>query len=204
MQGGGGNTADFRSWAQEVSGVFRAYPYSGLPYGAAGTSSPADRTVYVEADTSIDPDGIAPSSLLDDVRDSITTDPDTNEARQPLGLTDDTLYVESITRISIYIEVRNLDVDVAIEAQVKSDIDDAVDEYLRSIAPFIPGLDVESEREDTITALVLSDIIQDILSSVGGSAEAVAFGLSFGTSLPTYTLNPGELCKSGGVNYVTT
>ena len=31
-QGGGGNTADYRKWSQEVTGVTRAYPYSGLPF----------------------------------------------------------------------------------------------------------------------------------------------------------------------------
>lgn len=203
-QGGGGNTADYRDWSQEVPGVYRAYPYAGLPYGSTSISSPPDRTVYIEADTTIDPDGIAPSSLLDDVRDSITTDPDTGIARQPLGLTDDTLYVESITRLSIFVEIRNLDVESSIEAQVKSDIEDAIEVYLRLITPYVPGLDPEDERADTITDLVISRIVQDVVSSVGGSAEAVSFGLTSGSSIPTYTLNPGETTKLGGVSYVTT
>ncbi len=203
-QGGGGNTVDYRNWSQEVTGVVRAYPYSGLPFGSTSTSSPADRTVYVEADITIDPDGIAPSSMLDDVRDSITTDPDTGIARQPLGLTDDTLFVETINRLSIFVEIRNLIVEASIESQVKSDIADAVELYLRSIAPYIPGLDPEEERMDTITDPTVSSVVQDVVGSVGGSVEAVSFGLSSGTSIATYTLNPGELTKSGGIIYVTT
>lgn len=203
-QGGGGNTADYRKWSQEVSGVARAYPYSGLPYGSTSTSTPPDRTVYVEADTTIDADGIAPSSMLDDVRTSITTDPDTGIARQPLGLTDDTLYIESISRLSIFVEIRNLDVEASIESQVKSDIDDAIELYLRSIAPYVPGLDVVEERMDTITDPVISSVVQDVVGAAGGTIEAVSFGLSSGTSIPTYTLNPGELTKTGGITYVTT
>jgi len=203
-QGGGGNTADYRKWSQEVAGVARAYPYSGLPFGSLLISSPADRTVYIEADVSIDADGIAPTVMLDSVRDSITTDPDTGISRQPLGLTDDTLYVESISRLSIYSEIRNLEVEASILAQVKTDIDNAIELYLRSIAPYVPGLDPEEERMDTITDPSMSKVVQDVVASVGGSVEAVSFGLSFGTSIPAYTLNPGELTKSGGVNYVTT
>ena len=203
-QGGGGNTADYRKWSQEVAGVARAYPYAGLPFGSTSTSTPPDRTVYIEADVSIDADGIAPSNMLDDVRDSITTDPDTGIARQPLGLTDDTLYVESISRISIFTEIRNLDVDAAIESQVKSDIADAIELYLRSIAPYVPGLDPIEERMDTITDPVMSSIVQDVVGAAGGSVEAVSFGLTSGTSIPTYTLNPGELVKSGGITYVAT
>lgn len=202
--GGGGNTADYRNWSQEVAGVARAYPYSGLPFGSTAVSSPPERTVYVEAETSIDPDGIAPQALLDDVRDSITTDPNTGIARQPLGLTDDTLYVESITRLSIFTEIRNLDVEASIESQVKSDIEDAVELYLRTIAPFIPGLDPEDERMDTITDPVMSQVVQDVVGAAGGTCEAVSFGLTSGTTIPSYTLNPGELTKNGGINYVTT
>jgi len=201
--GGGGNAADYRNWSQEVAGVARAYPYSGLPYGSSLVSTTADRTVYIEAETSIDPDGIAPGVLLDSVRDSITTDPDTGIARQLLGLTNDTLYVESITRLSAFLEIRNLVVEAAIEAQVKSDISDAVDLYLRFIAPFIPGIDPEDERTDTINNPILSSIVNDVVSAAGGTVEAVTFGLSFGSTIPTYTLNPGELIKNGGITYVT-
>jgi hypothetical protein len=203
-QGGGGNTADYRKWAQQVAGVARAYPYAGLPTGSTATATAIDRTVYVEADVSIDPDGIAPGSLLDDVRDSINTDPDTGISRPPLGLTDATLYVESIDRLSIYIEIRNLVVDSAILAQTKTDIDAAIDLYLRAIKPFIPGLDVERERNDTITAGSLANVIQDVVKSVGGNFESVSFGLSPATSISSYTLNPGETTKTGAVSYVTT
>ena len=121
---GGANATDHKIWAEAVTGVRRAFPFAGRP-ASEGTSYPGDRTVYVEATTTVDADGIAPSSLLDAVRDAINTDPDTGESRSVLGLTDDTLFVESITRTAMYVKMYSLDVDAAQEAALKSDMEDA-------------------------------------------------------------------------------
>lgn len=197
---GGGNAADYKAWAEEVAGVFAAYPYAGKPAGG-GTSYPGDRTVYVEADTAINPDGIAPQALLDEVRDSLNTDPDDSESRPPLGLIDATLYVETIYRTAIYVEVRSLDVSADIEAQVKGDIEEALTAYFLSIKPYLPGIDILTERNDSITDLTVSDIVQDILTANGGSAQGVGFGPSVGVFYSIYLLNPGELAKLGSVSY---
>lgn len=199
---GGGNSSDHRKWAEEVAGVFRAFPYSGLPIDDPGTDAPLDRTVYVEANTDIDSDGIAPPSLLTSVRDSINTDPETGLDRSPLGLNDDQLYVVSIYRNDVYFEVRGLDVPVSDEASVKSNIESALVVYARSVAPYIDGLDFEGDRNDVITDLVISSIVQSIVADVGGSASGVAFGFSPGVFIPAYTLAQGETLKSAGVTYV--
>ena len=44
---GGGNSADYRIWSEEVSGVKRAFPYAGGPIDQV-TPTPPERTVYVE------------------------------------------------------------------------------------------------------------------------------------------------------------
>lgn len=201
---GGGNAADYRQWAQEVAGVTRAYPYAGKPILLLLESSPPDRTVYVEADTTIDPDGIAPQSLLDEVRDTITTDPVTGLARQPLGLTDDTLFVESIARSEFFVEIRNLTISDDLVAKAKSEIEDALTAYFVLIKPFVDGLDSILDRNDKITDLTVSNVVQDVLSANGGTAAGVSFGQTLGESLPEYQLSPGELSKlaSGGINYV--
>jgi hypothetical protein len=202
---GGGNAADYREWAQEVAGVARAYPFAGKPIALLLDSDPPDRTVYVEADTTIDPDGIAPQSLLDEVRDTITTDPTTGLARQPLGLTDDTLYVESISRTEFYVQITGLDVSADIEANVKADISTALTAYFLLIKPFVDGLDSILDRNDKITDLTVSNVVQDVLSANGGTANSVAFDISPGGSIPEYQLSMGELAKlaaSGGITYV--
>ena len=205
--GGGGNTADFRRWSESVSGVERAYPYSVNPTDLEiddGSSVPPERTVYIEAESSIDPDGIAPQSLLDEVEAAIITNLNTGIANQPLGLTNDTLFVVSISMTSIFVRIINLIVDPSLEAQVKNDIDIAMALYFLDLRPFIPGLDSEIDRNDTITDPSVSCIVQGIVKAYGGSAQGVGFGLSPGIFISAYTLLPGEKTKSGGVSYVTT
>lgn len=196
-EGGGGNSFDYRNWSQEVSGVTRAFPFAGQP---TVTGTPPDRTVFIEADTTIDPDGIAPQALLDDVRDSITTDPLTGLSRQPLGITDSTLWVESIIRSEYFIEITGLVIDSAIETETKAEIKTAVTNYFLSLNPFVAGLDFLGDKNDVITQLTISDIIQDILKARGGSATSIAFGLVFGSypSTPD-TLGPGEKAKLGTI-----
>ncbi|MEE9499608.1 MAG: baseplate J/gp47 family protein [Nitrospinaceae bacterium] len=202
--GGGGNAADYRNWAQETVGVVRAYPYAGKPADLLAESSPPDRVVYIESTTAIDADGIPPQSLLDDARTSITTDPETGLARQPLGLTDDTLFVEAIIRTPFFVQITGLIVESTIEAAVKDEIEAQLTAYFLSLDPFIDGVDSVVERDDLITDLTVSNVVQDVLSANGGSAQAVAFDINFGGSLPEYQLGQGEKAKlePGGITYV--
>lgn len=198
---GGGNSADYRIWAQEVAGVARAYPFSGNPVGSATPSAPPERTVYVEATTDIDPDGLAPPSLLAEVRSSITTDPETGEARQPLGLTDDTLYVESIIRTGFYVQISDLQVSSSKLSQVQADIETSLALYFSSVRPFVDGLDPTIDRNDAITDPSVSSVVNDVATAAGGSVGAIIFDVTPGTSIPRYQLNQNELAKLSGVSF---
>lgn len=198
---GGGNAADNRIWAEETAGVRRAYPYAGQPLGSGVTSEPPERTVYVEAQVSIDPDGIAPPALLADVRTSITTDPETGFERQPLGLTDETLFVESITRLGLFIEVQDLLVDPSKEAQAKQDIEGAIDLYLANVLMFVGGLDFEGDRNDTLSIASIGGVVDDALRATNGSATTVRFGFDVLLLETRYQLRPGELVKRDTITY---
>lgn len=200
---GGGNAVDYKLWAQAVAGVSEAFVYAGRPFDVIETSYPGDRTVYVKADETIDPDGIAPQGLLDDVRQALNIDPVTFESRPPLGLVDDTLYVQSIRRTEFYVEIWQPVIPVEIETQVKADIEAAVSDYFWTLRPFNEGIDFPSERNDVITALSLSEIVQRILRGAGASAEDVFFGTTPSSFVPTKTLEPDELAKLGGIEYVS-
>lgn len=198
---GGGNSADYRIWSEEVGGVKRAYPFAGKPITSSLESAPPDRTVYIEATTDIDPDGLAPQSLLDEVRDSITADPITGITRQPLGLTDDTLYVESIIRTTFFVSIFGLEVDANIEAQVKSDINTALDLYFKSVEPYVDGLDSSIDRNDIMTDASVSEVVNNVVRANGGSVESIAFDVTVGTSIPKYQLNANEKGKLGAIAY---
>lgn len=200
--GGGGNSSDYRSWAQEVAGVKRAYPFSAQPDDSLAESSPPDRTVYVEAVVAIDPDGIAPGSLLDQVRDTITTDPATGLHRQPLGLTDETLFIVSIKRTGFFVEVRDLIMPLSLVAQAEQAVEDALTLFFTNLKSFVEGLDPDFERADLVTDLIISGVVDDVLSALGGSASGVGFGLTLGAFLPIYRLAPGELGKLIQVDFL--
>lgn len=197
---GGGNSTNYKEWGEEVAGVKKVYPYAGKP-DESPPSNPGDRTVYVEVTTTIHPDGVAPQSILDEVRNYINVDPDTGRGRPPLGMTDETLYVESIYRSSFTVNVIGLVVPDESETAAKEDITVFVGLYFLYVAPFVESFDPIKSRKDTITKLTVGKIVQEVLSSYGGYASDIEFGLYGGSTIDSYTLAPNELAKLHGVTY---
>jgi len=200
--GGGGNSADYRNWAQEAANVVRAFPYAGLPWDdPLAPGEPPERTVYIEADTDIDPDGIPDAPTLAAALESIETDPITGQDRQPLGLTSATLYVEPIRRTPFYTLITNGVFIAGTEVQVKADISTALDQYFLGLAPFVSGLDADSDRADMITPTSVSEIVQGVLAANSASCDRVQFGDAVGVYLNNYQLGQGEKAKNGGITY---
>jgi hypothetical protein len=199
---GGGNATDYKKWGEEVEGVKRVFPYAGRPI-SEGDSFPGDRQLYVEVTETIDPDGLAPQNILDAVRDSVNYNQANMEARPPLGITDETLYVLSISRTGFYVEIRGLVVDPAQESALKSDMSFALDSYFRFITPFVDGVDLPQNRNDEITDLSISNIVFDVLVKYGASANGIGFGLAPASFLPSYLLGFGERSKLQAVSYVS-
>lgn len=199
--GGGGNLSDYRLWGQSVAGIVRAFPYSGRPINDPTPSIPPDRTVYLQCEESISPDGIPPAGLIAQARSEIITDPLTGKTRQPLGLTDDTLYIEPISRTLIYVEIRGLSVDPGKLSSLQLSMTEAMDLLLKYITPFIYGLDPIFDKKDVITDLLISGTAQDIIQSYGGYATGAGFGTDPGIFLSEYQLSQGETVKLGGVTY---
>ena len=202
--GGGGNGVDYRTWAEEVDGVAAAYPYTGKPVdGSLGTSYPGDRSVFVQAEASLGTGGVAGAGLLSDVRDSINTDPDTGLSRPPLGMTDATLFVLSVSVTSIYVEIRNIDYGNGNATEVKADIESALEDYLATIVPYVDGVDPEITKNNVISDLTLSQTVQSVLEAYAGSASGIGFAsdAAFSTYLERYTLGQGEIVDLGSVTY---
>lgn len=197
---GGYGFADNRAWAEETPGVFRAFPFTGRP-GIVG-SVPPERTIYIEADSTIDPDGVAPPALLDLARDYLNADQETGVSRLNLGMTDEKLFVESITRLLIYVTVRDLITPAGQLFIVQNAIDEVLVDYFFNITMFISGLGAEEIKNDVITDLSVSTVVQDVLRINNSSASGVGFGFAPGSFTGVYTLLPGELAKLGGTLYV--
>ena len=198
--GGGSNLADHRKWGQEESGVRRVYPYTGISPNFSD-SVPGYRTVFVEATEDVDPDGIAPQTLLDNVRDSINIDPETGLSRPCLGSVDSQLAVESIYRTGFYFTVRDLVVNAESSIAATQDIKDALDKYARGRRLYIWGLDAEIDKDDVLTSGGASLAAQQAVKKYGGYVGSVGVGKAAGQFLPPYQLQPGELGKSIQVDF---
>jgi uncharacterized phage protein gp47/JayE len=197
---GGGNATDYKIWGEGVTGVQRVYPYAGTGV-ASPTPNPGDRIVYVEATEAIDADGIAPSGLLDDVRAAIGNDPVTLKSRPPLGITDETLTVQSIQRSTFDVTITGLDVPADSEVEAVAALSTFIGLYFRSVRPYVEAIDLVQDRNDVITKLTLSKIAQDVLSTYGGTATEATFRLTGGSDEDSYTLDADELAKLGAIDY---
>jgi len=198
--GGGSNLADYRTWAQRTPNVLRADPYTGTAPAVAGDpwndSIPGERTVFIESTTTYHPDGLADGALLALATDYINYDQETGERQPCLGSTDDTLYVVSIYRTPVTFRVHGLDVDAASILACQADITEAIDTFVRSMRPFILGLDVEVFRNDTLTVTSVSRVVQRVVQAYGGSVGLVEFIISGGATSTSYPMAPGERLKA--------
>jgi hypothetical protein len=197
--GGGGNAADYKRWAELPESVLRAYPYAGNPISVE-SSVPGERTVYIETPTSLEPDGIPTQAILDDVRDSITTNEDTGLANQPLGLVDSTLYVEAIIRTPFTVLIPNLVIDASKQSAMEAEMLVDLDVHFRSLLMFVDGIDPQIERNDTITASTVNVPVQGVLTKYGATSTQISVIGPAGTIIE-YLLAQGEMAKLGGVSY---
>ena len=201
---GGGDATDYKIWAEEVAGVAVAYPFAGKPVAdPLPVSFPGDRTVYIQATTAIHPDGLAPQSLLDEVRSVLNLNPNNGRSRPPLGLIDSTLYVQSIERLTFNVTVTGLSVTSEQEAAVQADIETSLIAYFLALRPYVEGIDLAHERNDNITDLSVSAAVQDAVAARGTSAIEVSFNLPDTAPLGSYQLEQDQLAKLGTVTYVS-
>ena len=198
--GGGGNLADYRTWGEAVDGVAAVFPYSGRP-ASEGTTIPGDRTVYVQASTG---DGTADAALKTAVRTGINTDPDTGLSQPPLGMPDSTLFIESISLTGLDVEVENLSYPVGQEADVKTRVEAAVVAYLADVYPWISGLDLDTDQNDTVTGVSVSNAIQPVLDVTGSSATRVRIKtVSPAAYVDSYEVGDGELVELNSISWTT-
>jgi uncharacterized phage protein gp47/JayE len=183
----GGAYADYRTWGVEVPGIIRVYPYTG---------DPGEVDVYSEATvaSSGSADGIPTSAQLTAVYDSIQLDVADLASRRPAGAAVNSL---PITRRAFDVSITGLSVDD--EAAVQVDIENAVDEHLRSKEPFIVGLSA-LPRDDRVTVGGVSGVVDGVVDSVGGSFTALTIE-SQAVPIVAYVLDDGEKAKAGTVTF---
>lgn len=181
----GGAYADYKLWAEETTGVLRAFPYA--------SDFPGQVEVYIESATEVD--GIPTTAQLEAALDSINYDNATGQAtRRPVGAQVNTL---AIIRVGFSVEIQGLSVEN--EPDVRAEIESALTSYFLGRAPFLVGLSIPP-RADRITQTSVNGVIDDIVSLNNGVYTAVV--LRRGVTITTlYSLGKGEKAKLTGVTY---
>jgi hypothetical protein len=199
-QGGGSNLADYRAWAQLPAGVKRAYPYTGK-FDINGNYDPSVLlavSVYVQTSSGT---GIPSQPLLDEVRESILKDPETEQTRPAAGIPSSRLYVMPIRKVDIVVTVFTIEPNTW-TGTIQDETRQALATYLNNLQPFIDGLDPVYGRTTEITAVNLSDIVQAVTIRYGVNAASVQFSLSGSpTPITRYALSPGTIPSLTNVLY---
>lgn len=174
----GGAYADYRDWAQEVSGVERAYPYSGWqlqnhPDGDPPGEGAGEVFIYIES--SGDPDGVPPplgsygrppgSGLLATVWDHVENDTLGLANRRNINAY---VRVYPITRTTFNVAVGGL-ANAEDETTVKAAIEAGLEAFFLDREPYITGLDIPPNK--------------DIISHSNVAAAAGIIAASYGAVL---------------------
>ena len=190
LQPQGGALADYRLQAKKVPGVVQTYIYTG--------DTTANVLIYVEADPDIYPDRIPDSALLiavgteyDRLKDNKTefTRPIT-AIIDPAG---DLSYGNILPVIIQPFDVEVTDLVADDLADVKTQIEDALDIYFLGREPFIQGLSVPPALNVVSQANVIG-IVNDIVVAANGSFTTAILQLD-SVTIQTYILQEGELSK---------
>ncbi|GMO30774.1 MAG: hypothetical protein Pg6A_20230 [Termitinemataceae bacterium] len=197
---GSGTASDYRIWAQAVPGVKRAYPFTGRPKDLQGNALPLECVIYIECTEDIDPEGIAPQSLLNIVKDNLIADPDNGESRLILGHNADVIYVRPIERRPVYVTIIGLNISNISDINViQNELRDAVDKKLRALEPFVAGVDPEYNRNEKVTESILMQETQNILDAYNGTINNILFGFSLEVNTSQIVLNRNEKLKLGEI-----
>jgi uncharacterized phage protein gp47/JayE len=200
----GGSYADYKNWAEEVTGVRNAFVYSGWGNGgspgwdpnpvAGGTAGMV--FVYIEDD--VDDDGVPTQTLLDTVAEYIEGDGAGLANRRPVNA-----YVKvlGITRTEVDVEISGLTVDLEDDTGVRDAIEEAIEEYLYDRYPGgQAGYTVLPPRRDIVSQTELGGIVARVAGGYSGFIGGLTITID-GSEEVTYYLQEGERAKPGTISW---
>lgn len=183
LEAQGGAGADYRLWSFDAQGIKQTYPFA-----ANGLVNEVD--LFIESDSG---NGVPNATELQDVEDAIELPTATRPSRKPL------------TVVVNYLPITPLDVDIDIigftgTAAEQLLIDDAIEEYLSNVRPFVSSIDVLSEKKDILS---VNNIIFVITSTISGVVfTGVQLTVDGRNVVSPYTFLNGDIPLLNSVNYV--
>lgn len=190
VQPQGGSLSDYRKWASEVPGVYQTYIYKD-------EETSAGVLIYVAADPAVVSSRIPSKDVLVAVGEACSFNPETGEARKPMGAVLDPANNQTysnirpvrVTSFDVYINGYDEVEFVDFKQMVKSN----VTAYFNGREPFVRGLSVDNERSDKINVNNIIGICNEVAESLSGSFSGIEIKKD-GEVISLYQLGPGELC----------
>ncbi len=172
----GGAIPDYKLWATEVAGIAEAYAFQ---------PSPGFVNVYPLTDDDDPANRVPGSSKLTEVEDYLQ-----DEERKPLNAQ---VSAVAFTELTFDVEIADLSPNTA---DVKSDIETAIEEHLYSRRP--AQYSDEPDPRNVISASRLTKIAID----AGADVVTVTLKNAGGSTITSYTLDDSELAVLGSVTWV--
>jgi len=187
LESQGGASGDYRIWSADAQGVRTVYPY---------LANPGEIKLYIEANPadSTDGNGTPTQAIIDEVEQVVTLDPDTSKeinerGRLPLDVWD-IEYLSIVTNsVNIYITGYT-----GVIADDQTLIEDAINEYVFDIRPYISGADVDDN-----STLSINRIISVVSDTVAADFTTITLDV-LGTPYNTYTFLEGNIPTLTSVN----
>jgi uncharacterized phage protein gp47/JayE len=176
----GGAQGDYVEWGLEAQGVAAIYPYK-----ASNDSNAVDLFVEATIADSTDNKGTAGAQILAEVEEKIEEPIDANTpARKPMSVV---VNYQSVTPLDIDITLIDF---VDITAEKTAAIEAALTAYFAGVRPFLSGVDVPSEKNDTVTLNAISAVV---LEAVPGAIFLFPQMEVDGNNVTEYTFSGGDI-----------
>lgn len=190
----GGAYADYRDWAEEVTDIKNAYPYSGWGDDAI----PDSRTgqVFVYCESASQPDGIPLPATLVEVKEHIEEDGSGLANRRNINAY---VWVFAISRVTFDIEIIGLAAENL--EDTKTAIEEGLTDYFKEREPYITGLSIPP-RKDIISEYSVGGAVAQIAAANSGTIQSVVVSEG-GAPIPDniYYLQEGEKAKLGTITW---
>ena len=196
VQPQGGSLSDYRKWASEVPGVYQSYIYKD-------EETSAGVLIYVAADPAVSANRQPAKSVLIEVGETCTYNPETGEARKPIGAVLDpkgdgsyeNIRPVFVTSFDVYIDGYD---EAAGFSDFKAMAKSNITAYFNGREPFVRGLANDGERYDKINVNNVIGICDEVAEGVKGSFASVTIKKGKET-ISSYKLGQGELTTVGKV-----
>tara|TARA_R110001632_G_scaffold207897_1_gene332109 strand:- start:2857 stop:4035 length:1179 start_codon:yes stop_codon:yes gene_type:complete len=189
----GGAGSDYRLWSNDAQGVRTVYPYAKVGF-------PNEIELFVESTiaNSTDSKGTPSSVMLDDVDSVVEFDPDTTAPLNERGRRPLAAFFVDVKPVSI----KNIDITITgfqnLTPTKQTTILNALNSGIDLIRPFVPSVDILSDRNDILNDSKITFFILN--------AESATFsGLSFtvnGAPQNSITFTNGDIPFLNSVTYV--